>query len=189
MRVIAGSAKGRKLKGPTGPATRPITDRAKEAVFNMLLPYVDLDGAVVYDLYAGAGSFGIETLSRGAASVTFVERDRSALEVLEANIETCGFSDRSVIVRSTVERFLADRSTLKLADLAFADPPYADDPWSGLAKMPADVLVAHAEREDAFGPLLEADSSDSMAPWELLRQRTYGRSHIVIVSRSVDWPE
>ncbi len=117
MRVIAGIAKGRRLSGP-GAATRPLTDRAKEALFSALGSRVG--GARMLDLYAGAGSVGLEALSRGAAGATFVERDRAALAALRANVDAIGLGGD--IAAGDVARFL-DGATA-IWDLVFVDPPW-----------------------------------------------------------------
>ncbi|MGF1597780.1 MAG: RsmD family RNA methyltransferase [Acidimicrobiales bacterium] len=170
MRVIAGTARGRRLQAPPGRATRPITDRAKEGIFNMLGTVVDLDGATVVDLFAGSGSFGIEALSRGAAAVTFVEAARPAVEVLRRNLETLGFADRAVVETGPVERAL-DR--LPEVDLAFCDPPYALDAWPVvLGGLRAGFVVGHAETPIVL-----------LQGWEEVKRRTYGRANIVIARR------
>src|SRR5712691_9890461 len=103
MRVIAGEAKGRRLVWPKGAATRPATDRIRETLFALLEPL--LPGARVLDLFAGAGTLGIEALSRGAARATFVERDPGALVALRANLETTGLAARATVVRSDALAF------------------------------------------------------------------------------------
>jgi 16S rRNA (guanine966-N2)-methyltransferase len=103
MRVISGTARGRPLK-PAGAATRPITDRAKESLFDILAARVV--GANVLDLFAGAGSVGIEALSRGARAATFVELDRDALHAIRANLETTRLADRARVVRQDVFKFI-----------------------------------------------------------------------------------
>ncbi|MEM7322536.1 MAG: RsmD family RNA methyltransferase [Actinomycetota bacterium] len=174
MRVISGSARGRKLQAPPGRGTRPITDRAKEGIFNMLESLGGVDGVVVVDLFAGSGSFGIESLSRGAAQAVFVERDRTALQTLRANIETLGFGDRATVIAGSVTTAL---TALPPADIAFCDPPYADDPWCDLlTTLDADLLVGHAET-----PVPLTDR------WEELRRRAYGKANIV-VARRVEGP-
>lgn len=118
MRVIAGTAGGRRLIAPDGDETRPMMDRAKEALFSSLgTAVIDAD---VLDLYAGSGALGIEALSRGAASATFVERARGAVSALRANLETLGFEAR--VVASDVGSFLAGAGSG--FDLVFVDPPY-----------------------------------------------------------------
>ena len=119
MRIISGKAKSRRLAGPKGMATRPMTDRAKEGIFSAIAG--DIPGAVVLDLYAGSGSLGLEALSRGAASAVFVEYDRQALHTLRTNVETVGLE--GVIEASDVARFVSSTYDNQF-DLVFVDPPY-----------------------------------------------------------------
>ncbi len=171
MRVISGTARGRKLIAPPGRGTRPITDRAKEGIFNMLESLGGVSDAVIVDLFAGSGSFGIECLSRGAEQVVFVERNRLAADVIAQNLATMGFDGDATVVVGTVESALPG---LPEADVAFCDPPYADDPWFALlGSLRADLIVGHAEREIAL--------TDR---WEEVRRREYGKAKIVI-ARSV----
>ena len=121
-RVIAGTAKGIRLAAP-GEGTRPLADRVKQTLFAILEP--DLPGARVLDLFAGSGAFGIEALSRGAAAATFVERDRKAADVIEANLRRTNLTDDARVVRSTAERAVADPVGGPY-DLVFLDPPYED---------------------------------------------------------------
>ena len=173
MRIISGTARGSRIQAPDGRSTtRPITDRAKESIFNMLVSLGGVDDAVVLDLFAGSGSFGLEALSRGARRVTFVERDRRALAALRANVERLGFGQRATVIGAPVEVALAG---LGPADIAFCDPPYAADPWRELQDgIEAELLVGHAETPVAL-----------TERWEEIRRRTYGRSQIVIARRSV----
>ncbi len=120
MRIIAGTARGRRIDGPRGHATtRPMTDRAREGLFSAIAEYIP--GADVLDLYAGSGSLGLEALSRGAASATFVEADRAALTTLRTNIERLDLG--GVVVPETVESFVERPSGPY--DVAFVDPPYS----------------------------------------------------------------
>ncbi len=124
MRVISGVFRGRKLAAPSTHDTRPVTDRVKESVFSSLGSFV-VD-AVVADLYAGAGSFGIEALSRGARSVSFVERGRQAVEALKANLASLGVADRGMdaeVAAIDVGRFLDGE--VGPFDLVFCDPPWS----------------------------------------------------------------
>src|SRR5580693_2175081 len=98
LRIIAGQLRGRRLLPPAGDATRPITDRAKQSLFDILSPMIA--EARVYDCFAGTGSMGLECLSRGASSVTFFESDRSAVKRLEENISILKVVDHSVVVNS-----------------------------------------------------------------------------------------
>lgn len=124
MRVIAGEAKGRSLVAPKGTETRPATDRIRETLFQILEP--DLGEARVLDLFAGAGTMGIEALSRGAAHATFVERATPALDALRKNVASTGFSARSEIVAVNVIGFLDRGALAQKYDFAFLDPPFAD---------------------------------------------------------------
>ena len=123
MRVIAGSAKGRTLAAPRGGATRPATDRIRETLFAILEPV--LKDARVLDLFAGAGTLGIEALSRGAAHATFVERSAVALKTLRKNIAATGFGDHAQVIGANVLGFL-EQSIAGPFDVVFLDPPFAD---------------------------------------------------------------
>ncbi|MDP9144799.1 MAG: 16S rRNA (guanine(966)-N(2))-methyltransferase RsmD [Actinomycetota bacterium] len=121
MRIIAGLYGGRRLVAPKGTIARPTQDRVREAWFSILGQ--DVQGARVLDLFAGSGALGLEALSRGAASVTFVEKARTSLIALEQNIESLGVGGETEIVKGDAIRYfegLADGAF----DLAFADPPY-----------------------------------------------------------------
>src|SRR5438128_7395816 len=98
MRIIAGEFRSRKLLAPAIDATRPITDRVKQSLFDILSPLIE--GARVYDCFAGTGSMGLECLSRGAEQVTFFEADRSAVKLLKQNIDTLGVTDRAAVIPS-----------------------------------------------------------------------------------------
>ncbi|MBI3603019.1 MAG: 16S rRNA (guanine(966)-N(2))-methyltransferase RsmD [Nitrospirae bacterium] len=123
MRVIAGSQKGRHLRGPQGPGLRPTSDRVKEALFSILAPHIE--GARFLDLYAGTGAIGIEALSRGAQEATFVETHRASLRILHANLQLCGLTSLADVRTGTAEVFLKRQTTAdRPYDLVFADPPY-----------------------------------------------------------------
>jgi len=120
-RIVAGVAGGRRLAVPPR-GTRPTTDRVREALFNVLAVRCDFDGLRVLDLYAGSGALGLEALSRGAASVTFIDSDRRAAEVIGRNIEVVGLPGATVR-RAAVATVLAARAPEPM-DLVLADPPY-----------------------------------------------------------------
>jgi 16S rRNA (guanine966-N2)-methyltransferase len=121
-RVIAGSARGLRLEAP-GPGTRPFGDRVKQTLFAVLEP--DLPGAHVLDLFAGSGAAGIEALSRGAASATFVERDPAAVRVIAANLAHTHLAERATVVRAEAINWLrrADPERARFA-VVIVDPPY-----------------------------------------------------------------
>src|SRR5205814_2490034 len=110
MRVVSGSAKGRRVQAPKGTQTRPTSDRVREAVFNTLGSLGGIEGATVADLFAGSGALGIEALSRGAAHVTFVDRDRDAIATIKANLATTGFEPQGTVLINDVERWLTGPS-------------------------------------------------------------------------------
>jgi 16S rRNA (guanine966-N2)-methyltransferase len=121
MRIIAGEFRGRKLLPPKGDVTRPITDRVKQSVFDVLADLVP--DSVVYDCFAGTGSLGLEALSRGASRVVFFESDGSAAEILRRNIKTVRMEDRSQVI--TADLFSAlNKVKSPGANLIFLDPPY-----------------------------------------------------------------
>jgi 16S rRNA (guanine(966)-N(2))-methyltransferase RsmD len=123
-RVIAGSARGTRLRAP-GPGTRPLGDRVKETLFAILEP--DLAGATVLDLFAGSGAGGIEALSRGAARVVFVERDAMAGRVIAENLALTRLADRGRVARADVITYLKDRAAPDGPfDIVLVDPPYAE---------------------------------------------------------------
>jgi 16S rRNA (guanine966-N2)-methyltransferase len=124
MRIIAGRWRGRKLIAPAGLATRPTSERAREALFSMLASRIgSFEGLRVADLFAGSGALGLEALSRGAAHCTFVEREREAVAAIRANIAALGAAGEIVP---------GDAATARIAgpiDLAFLDPPYGSGLW------------------------------------------------------------
>lgn len=121
MRVIAGRLKGRRLNAPTWDGLRPTSDRLRETLFNILAR--DVAGARVLDGYAGTGAIGIEALSRGAASVVFVERDRRAAGLIDDNLRHCGVSDGYAIIRADLDRATGPFGPQPF-DLILLDPPY-----------------------------------------------------------------
>lgn len=123
-RIIAGTVGGRRIETPRGEATRPTTDRVREALFSRLGSLLDLEGTRVLDLYAGSGALGLEALSRGAAALCAVESDRGTARLLTRNARTLGLADRVTVLTDRVERVL-DRGPGGAAyDLALLDPPY-----------------------------------------------------------------
>jgi 16S rRNA (guanine966-N2)-methyltransferase len=169
VRVVAGTARGRRLQAPPGVATRPTSDRVREATFNALGSLGAVEGATVLDLFAGSGALGIEALSRGASHATFVDSDARALAVIRANLDTTGLSDRATVVNGDAVRRL---ETAGSVDLALLDPPYAfaDEQWSGLLRaLDARFAVIESDREVPIPP-----------PWQVLRSKRYGGTVVLI---------
>src|SRR6266478_9312143 len=108
VRVIAGQAHGRRLRAPQGLRTRPTSARARESIFSRLATRIDFEGLAVLDLYAGSGSLGIESLSRGAESVVFVDSSRAAAAAIRHNLETFGFARRARILETDVRRAIPE---------------------------------------------------------------------------------
>lgn len=123
MRVVGGSARGRRLKGPAGPGTRPMADKIKEALFSVLAS-LGVEAERVLDLYAGTGSVGIEALSRGAVWCDFVEQNAAAARVVRDNLEGVGFAGMGQVHQVAALQFVHRAS--EPYDLIILDPPYAD---------------------------------------------------------------
>ena len=174
MRVVSGTAGGRRLDAPAGRDTRPTSDRVREATFNALHSLGAVEGASVVDLYAGSGAMGVEALSRGAVSATFVDHDRRAVEAVRRNLAATGFADVATVVRADVGAFLAGAGHF---DLAIVDPPYAmtDDEWTAvLALIDADVLVLESDRPLDPGP-----------DWRIVRVGRYGDTVVTFTRHPV----
>jgi 16S rRNA (guanine966-N2)-methyltransferase len=148
--VIAGSLKGRRLEVPDWDGLRPTSDKLRETLFNVLGPSVA--GARFVDAYAGTGAVGLEALSRGAAHVTFVERDRRALGLIEANLRHCGVTERYAIIRGA---FTGDSAAHTGAvDILFLDPPYGSGEMlaalqsaDAISSAGTRVIIEHARRD------------------------------------------
>jgi 16S rRNA (guanine966-N2)-methyltransferase len=150
MRIVAGEWRGRTLKSPSWPGLRPTSDRLRETLFNILGPAIR--GARVLDGYAGPGAIGIEALSRGAAWVCFVDNDRRATALVEANLTALGADRRYAIIRADVTN-ISDACGGAAFDLAVFDPPYAPeaaaaalDAAGQLAGGDLSVVIEHATR-------------------------------------------
>jgi 16S rRNA (guanine966-N2)-methyltransferase len=168
MRVVAGDLRGRRIESPVDDATRPTTDKVREAVFNSLTSLGAVEGAVVWDLFAGTGAMGIEALSRGAERCVFVENSKSALTVLRANIDALALGTRSRVVSGSAIGQSCDD-----ADIVIADPPYGFDKWNELLDRLGKCLVV----AESGGTLPSIDD------WDVLRERKYGRTVVTFLRR------
>lgn len=173
MRIIGGTAKGRRLKAPDAEGTRPVTDRVREAVFSSIGPWVE--GADVADLYAGSGSFGLEALSRGAASAVFVENGRQALKALRYNCETLGLGGK--VVASTVQQYLA-RSEMRF-HLVFMDPPWPQP----TSQMEIDLAALDRLIDKDAEVIVSRRHSDQVPrnpeTWRVATEKRYGDTRIL----------
>ena len=164
MRIVGGSLGGRVLKAPAGHATRPTSEKVREAIFNIL---GDVEGAQVLDIFAGSGAIGIEAVSRGAAHATFIDHDRAALQVLRRNLGELGVIERATVIAQDAVAAVK-RPPPAPWRFVFVDPPYASDlasrailalPLASLAP-DARVVIEHDRRHvppDALGSLLRTD--------------------------------
>jgi len=177
MRITAGEWRGRQLKVPRGDV-RPAQDRVRLAVFSSLADRVP--GARVLDLFAGTGAYGLEALSRGAASVTWVENDRRVLAVLRENVTSlCGPDRGTAVVSADALRFLVRGGGDEPYDLIFADPPYDQD--GGWLKKILSALTGRSILKS--GGLLVMEQSVHVPAvtregWQQLKRRVYGETQI-----------
>jgi 16S rRNA (guanine966-N2)-methyltransferase len=132
VRLIGGKYGGRKVDAPDNTRTHPMSERVRNALFNSI--GVEIQGARVLDAFAGTGAVGLEALSRGAESVTFIEKDRIAQKILQRNIEAITVENTTNIVRTTVSNWIETYNGDKF-DIIFADPPYHDPQFSTVAKL------------------------------------------------------
>jgi 16S rRNA (guanine966-N2)-methyltransferase len=181
LRVIAGIAKGRKLKMPPGEGTRPVMDRVKEAVFNILA--ADIQEASFLDLFAGSGGVGIEALSRGAARATFVEHNALAVRTIQANLTTTGFTAQARVVRSDVFIYLRNKPREGF-DFIYIAPPQYHDLWS-------ETLKALDARPNWVNPdgmaIVQIDPREftdlPLEHFKLIDQRKYGNTQLCFYER------
>ncbi len=168
MRVIAGKAKGRKLRSVPGDIARPITDRVKESLFNILGD--DVVDALFLDLFAGTGSVGIEALSRGARRAVFVERNRRAIETIKENLEITGLAAQAEVVRDDVFRFLAREPVI---------PPRVGGERGGAPKEKFDLIyVAPPQYKGLWAKtLLALDGRDFLAEGGLVIAQIFPKEY------------
>ncbi|MBR2951357.1 MAG: 16S rRNA (guanine(966)-N(2))-methyltransferase RsmD [Clostridia bacterium] len=183
MRIITGTAKGKRLKTLEGDATRPTSERMKEAIFSAI--QFDLEDRTVLDLFAGCGQLGLEALSRGAKSAMFVDASNDAITVIKQNAQATDFFSRSRFLTSDYRNYIRKAARRDSFDLVFIDPPYA----LGAVSDAIDRLV----RADMLrrGAIIVAESGAD-APFENheelaalftdIRHKTYGPSHIHIMT-------
>lgn len=194
MRVIAGTARGRRLQAPAGRDTRPTSDRVKEALFASLAPL--LDGARVLDCYAGSGALGIEACSRGAAHAVLVEQDRRALVALRSNLDRAGLGGCATVVAGDVARFCRAPAGGPF-DLVLADPPYATPlatVWAHLGDLHAahglaDGATVVVERDRRDPDLIDAMTAAPTPALECVRERTYGDTVLLYLASPRARPE
>ena len=183
MRIITGRAKGLKLKTPAGFSTRPTSDRIKESLFSILSGMIDFaDIDAVLDIFAGTGALGLESISRGAKSATFI--DAATTDIIRDNVTRAKFSDACTILRGDFTKILQRPARQKLTfDLIFSDPPYAQ----GLVQKSLE-LVAELNLLKIGGLMIvehgaEEFLDDLPTNFELVRKITYGHTTAIEIFR------
>jgi len=179
MRVITGTARGRKLRTLDGLDTRPTTDMVKEAVFNII--QFDIEGRRALDLFAGTGQMGIEALSRGARYVTFVDQARDAVACVRENVKTTGFGDACEIFQTDAMAFL---SRCGKYDLIFLDPPYRSGLLDAALRKVSEfdiltdggIIICESAADKVFPALPE--------PYVLKRDYRYGKIKISVFGKA-----
>jgi 16S rRNA (guanine966-N2)-methyltransferase len=178
LRVIAGSRRGSRIAAPPGERTRPTSDFVREAAFNLIGPVDDAD---VLDLFAGSGAMGIEALSRGARSATFVEKDRNAARTIQQNLQKLRLTGARVRAEDAFRALAADAAAGKQYDLVLCDPPY--ETFSELATKLATYLP-HVLTDD--GLLVVETSAREEPDLEPLTKRTtrkYGSKRLTLFEK------
>jgi 16S rRNA (guanine(966)-N(2))-methyltransferase RsmD len=174
MRVIGGRSRGRRLAAKLPRSIRPTSDRVRESIFDILGSQGGVEGLSVVDLFCGSGALGVEALSRGAASATFVDVDPGALDAVRQNLTAVGLSEEPVtLVRAALPGWL-HTATAPAFDLALCDPPYDFEDWPALlGGLRADIVVMESSSQI---PLPEG--------WVVTRERRYGGTLVTVVQRS-----
>ena len=176
MRVITGTARGRRLKTPDNYDIRPTTDNVKESVFNII--QFDIEGRQGLDLFAGTGQLGIECLSRGAAGAVFVDRDRNAVRIVKDNLKTCGM--KATVLQEDSISFLNHCGKF---DVIFIDPPYDSDLYESALKIinlvdilsEGGIIICEARREKVLPEMTE--------PYRKRKEYNYGKVKICIYTK------
>jgi 16S rRNA (guanine966-N2)-methyltransferase len=190
MRIIAGAKRGMNLFSPPGLDSRPIIDRVKQALFNVLQKYDLPADKAVADVFAGVGSLGLESLSRGAAFVAFVEQNPKIAPVLERNIEKAGFTGQSKVIRADAFRVtLPVDAEHPQYDLIFVDPPYVDSTQTQVGSPLGSLLIRLAEQIASGGFVIvrthqDTILSESYGPLKIIERRQWGTMAVTILKKA-----
>jgi len=181
VRIIAGSKKGARIFAPKGHDTRPTSDRAREAAFNLIGP---VDDATVLDLFAGSGAMGLEALSRGATTAVFVETDRDARRAIDRNLDKLRLSGARVIPMDALRALAAETAAGRRYDLVLVDPPYEmfSSLQNGLSRYLPAVLAADGLVVVETG----AREEPELPPLSKRTSRRYGRARITLFQHNVE---
>ena len=174
MRIVAGSRKGHRIAAPKGETTRPTSDRVRESAFALIGP---IEGAAVLDLFAGSGALGLEAMSRGASSCVFVERDREACRVIQANLERLRLTGAAVENRDVASALRDARARQRSFDLVLVDPPYGE--WKEHVAALTEFLP-ELVRQGGLVVVETADRVEPELPLDLVTARRYGSARITV---------
>jgi len=174
LRVTGGESRGRRLKAPRN--IRPTQGVVKEAIFNLIGP--EIAEARVIDLFAGSGALGIEALSRGAAHVTFVDREPRGLAILRQNLDALGFKEQARVIRAAAARWLAGSpDEVREADLVFLDPPYGDEVLDRVLK----ALDGGPGQPTVVAEYSRRQSLPALGRLRVERERKYGDTMVAVL--------
>jgi 16S rRNA (guanine(966)-N(2))-methyltransferase RsmD len=184
LRVIAGKAKGRRLKSVAGDTTRPVTDRVKEALFNILAG--DVMDSRWWDVFAGTGAIGIEALSRGASFVRFTDLNRAPIETIRANVEHCGFTQQAEVQRGDAFTLLSRNAAAQFEYIYIAPPQYQEMWEKALERVDENI----AWLSDDGWVIVQIDPKEyktlALEQLEEIEQRKYGSTLLVFYERKSD---
>ena len=175
MRIVAGTARGRKLTVPSNSKIRPTKDRVREAIFNSLHSYGLIEDLHYLDLFAGTGSLGLEALSRGANSVVFVDNNELSVNTITHNLEMLGFDNKAEVRYQDATMYLKEKKDF---DVAILDPPYEFGLWNELlSQIKSKVVVIETSQKIAVNK-----------SWDIIKEQNYGQSNVLIARKSGSFP-
>lgn len=179
MRVISGTARGRRLKELQGMDTRPTTDKVKESIFNII--QFDIEGRRVLDLFGGTGQLGIEALSRGAARCVFLDQRKDAAALIRENLKTTGLSDRAAVVQGDSIAYL--NSSREKFDLIFLDPPYQSDLLERALETITRIDILNGNGIILCESNVEKELPEVISPYTKGREYRYGKIKVTLYHR------
>ena len=181
MRVISGTARGRRLKEPANYDIRPTTDKVKESIFNII--QFEIEGRRVLDLFAGTGQLGIEALSRGADSCVFVDESNAAVKIIGENVKACGFEKNAQVLRSDA---LSALSRLGKFDVILLDPPYDTELLNKALEKIIEIDILKVNGIILCESRAEATLAEVNAPYKLRKEYKYGKIKLTLYTREDD---
>jgi 16S rRNA (guanine966-N2)-methyltransferase len=174
LRIIAGEKRGAKIFAPKGHDTRPTADRAREAAFNLIGP---VEGAAVLDLFAGTGAYGLEALSRGAATAVFAESDQAACAAIRQNLEKLALAGATVLCRDAIQVLSEEAAAGRRYDLVLADPPYR---MFASVQTRLATYLPHVLAENGLAVMETHAKEEPDLPLRLRTSRRYGSARLTL---------